>query len=445
MLEYFAYKKYKKNKAEKEGREHASSSPTSPTSPGAAPDSSSKRRSGTSTALASPLLNEDDERFLERLTSSSTAHDEDGGPRPPLPPRVKTPDLTWDSDSESFRRIVEGVDGRETANNKDKQISVKDKGKAAIDKVSLFIRSKTTNKKHDKLAVPSPEVEREEDDLTRVLEDLNLAARNNKAFALSAESNELVGKFTLVLKDLVNGVPTAVNDLTSLLEDKDGALSKNYEKLPKSMKKLVTQLPDKLSDSLAPELLAATAAAQGVSSKEAAAQGGMKGAAKRMLIPKNLKELITKPGAVVSMLKGIVNALKLRWPAFMGTNVIWSLALFLLLFVLWYCHKRGREVRLDKEEKEKTGTVDGSSRIEELPDDPALPDPGPGSSRTRTRSSGSGAGSHVVVEPPTPTTREHGDRDGGDGRRSSPRRRRSHRRRRSSESGSGEERRRRRD
>ena len=41
-----------------------------------------------------------------------------------------------------------------------------------------------------------------------------------------------------------------------------------------------------------------------------------------------------------------------------------------LLFVLWYCHKRGREVRLERE-----GTVEAGSRIEELPDDPALPPP----------------------------------------------------------------------
>ena len=46
---------------------------------------------------------------------------------------------------------------------------------------------------------------------------------------------------------LVNGVPTAVHDLTSLLDDPDNTLAKNYEKLPRSLKKLVTQLPEKLS------------------------------------------------------------------------------------------------------------------------------------------------------------------------------------------------------
>lgn len=35
--------------------------------------------------------------------------------------------------------------------------------------------------------------------------------------------------------------------------------------------------------------------------------------------------------------------------------------------MLWYCHKRGREVRLEREASEAS-----SGRVEELPDDPAL-------------------------------------------------------------------------
>ncbi|KAM7198591.1 hypothetical protein V8F20_006121 [Naviculisporaceae sp. PSN 640] len=408
MLEYFAYKKFKKNKAEKAAAASAAATPTAENAP-SSPAPAGPSRTPSTVATATPLLTADDERFLERLTSHPTsAHDEDveEGPRPALPPRIKTPDLTWDSDSESF---VKGASSKD----KDKTTvgTAKDKAKAGINRVSLFLKSKAPNNNNNKqLAVPSSsgkEVTREEDDLTRVLEDLNLAARNNKAFALSADSNELVRKFTLVLKDLVNGVPTAVNDLTSLLDDRDGVLSKNYEKLPSSLKKLVTQLPDKLSESIAPELLATAAAAQGISADEAAKSGGIKGAAKRMLIPKNLKDLVTKPGAVVSMLKGIMNALKLRWPAFMGTNVIWSLALFLLLFVLWYCHKRGREVRLDKEAKEKEGdVVDGRDRVEELPDDPALPAP-----ESRTGRSTGATTVPVVVEPEGVRAR------GGDGSR----------------------------
>lgn len=35
------------------------------------------------------------------------------------------------------------------------------------------------------------------------------------------------------------------------------------------------------------------------------------------------------------------------------------------MFVLWYCHKRGRDVRLDKE---KSAAADMDGRVEELSD-----------------------------------------------------------------------------
>jgi hypothetical protein len=99
------------------------------------------------------------------------------------------------------------------------------------------------------------------------------------------------------------------------------------------LQKLVTQLPDKLTKNLAPELLAVAAEAQALNGSAAASSAGagatsFSAAAKSFLKPTSLKDLVTKPGAVVSMLKAIMNALKLRWPAFMGTNVLLSLALF---------------------------------------------------------------------------------------------------------------------
>ena len=53
--------------------------------------------------------------------------------------------------------------------------------------------------------------------------------------------------------------------------------------------------------------------------------------------------------------------------------------------MLWYCHKRGREVRLEREATERgeknaaaaTAAADAAGdRVEELPDDPQLPPPG---------------------------------------------------------------------
>jgi hypothetical protein len=178
------------------------------------------------------------------------------------------------------------------------------------------------------LPVVTPEeATKEEDDINRVLDDLNLATVNNRAFSVSKESQELVQKFTVILKDLVNGVPTAYDDLVHLLEDSQGTLAKSYDHLPSFLKKLITQLPDKMTNHLAPELLAVAAEAQGVNAATAS-KGGISGMAKNFFKVSSLKDLVAKPGAVVSLLKTILNALKVRWPAFMGTNVLLSLALF---------------------------------------------------------------------------------------------------------------------
>jgi hypothetical protein len=106
-------------------------------------------------------------------------------------------------------------------------------------------------------------------------------------------------------------------------------LAKSYDHLPSFLQKLITQLPTKLTGSLAPELLAVATEAQAFNTAGASATGGGLGAAaKSFLKPTSLKDLVTKPGAVVGLLKTIMNALKVRWPAFMGTNVLLSLGLF---------------------------------------------------------------------------------------------------------------------
>jgi hypothetical protein len=342
MLEYFTYKKYKKNKEEKE-KTKASQKPESP----AAEVAATSTKPAIATQLKEkpaehekhekhekPVLDDNEQSWFERLTSGQVSvedlPDEDEGPKPTLPPRVKTPDLSWDSDSESF--VKQSLDdkgkGKAAATTGDSS----KKGPSAAEKLGrrisvLVRRGPKKDVKPTNLAVPEPEADKEKDDLSRVLDDLNLSAKNNRAFNLSAESADLVAKFTVVLKDLVNGVPTAVDDLKSLMDTEDGAFQKNFEKLPGSIKKLVESLPGKLGSTLAPEILLAAAESQGISAQDKS-KAGMKSTAKSMLTPKNLAELVTKPSAIISMLKAIMNALKVRWPAFIGTNVIWSVALF---------------------------------------------------------------------------------------------------------------------
>ncbi|KAH7261356.1 uncharacterized protein BKA55DRAFT_591502 [Fusarium redolens] len=378
MLEYLTYKKIKKNRAEKAAAAEETAKKTEAGSSvdpsyGHVPDFSNdasrasghqhRRRStqhslSSNTPPLSPVLDRDDEAWLQSIL-------EDDGPAPPLPPRINTPQIDLSSASESEIEAVKAL--QEPKSKKDKKREKKDKEKEKHDKqpnrlTALFTRHKKPQdglKPEDNVA--PPEAEREEQDLGNVLDRLNLQAKNNKIVSLSNESSELLSRFTQVFKDLANGVPTAYGDLASLVEDRDGAINRGFEKLPSSLKKLVTQLPDKLTSSLAPELLAAAAESQGL---KANTEKGVKDAAIDLLKPSNLTDLVTKPGAVVGMLKAIVNALKVRWPAFI-----------VLMFVLWYCHKRGREVRLEREKSLAETPVDGSDRIEELPDDPLLPGP----------------------------------------------------------------------
>jgi len=156
-----------------------------------------------------------------------------------------------------------------------------------------------------------------------------------------------------VLKDLVNGVPTAYNDLENLLTDSETQLKKMYGNLPPFLQNLVKSLPAKMSAGLVPELLAASSEKPGFDAQQRmgaeASTGQKKKRSKRSQIP-SLKSLVSAQGAVATMLRTILNFLKLRFPMFItGTNVLMSLAVFLLLFVFWYCHKRGRETRLEGE------------------------------------------------------------------------------------------------
>ncbi|KAG6006267.1 hypothetical protein E4U43_000465 [Claviceps pusilla] len=411
MLEYFTYKKVKKHKAEKaakqDAKKEAEASRLSQTGPinvvAAASSRSGKHRHSRSqnrnshdksndhghdhdhdhdhdndndNDLDRAVIRPGDESFLEELIAS------DDVPAPPLPPRLYSRDLDWPSDNEDAitTSAPPSYQNDQNAQNITTDASVKeakDKQAKKQNRLSaLFTRRKQQPAASLEPAAaaaaaarsettPLAEQEKEKKDLSKVLQRLNLSVKNNKV--ISTDSSAAITAFTNVFKDLVNGVPTAYDDLMRIIDDKDGALARGFDKLPNSLKKLVTQLPDKITSTLGPELLAAAAASQGI---KAETSGGFKGAAKSVLLPANLAQLVTKPGAIVSMLRAIVEVLKTRWPAFIGMNVIWGVALSLLLFVLWYCHKRGRQVRLENER-----AIDGSDRIEELPDDLALPAP----------------------------------------------------------------------
>ncbi|KAK4226165.1 hypothetical protein QBC38DRAFT_481122 [Podospora fimiseda] len=345
-------------------------------------DARKGKDSATPAQAATLLLDEEDEQFLERLVSR-TADEQDDGPRPALPPRSKTPDLNliWDEETETFHafdnledpfaKALVLADTTNTNNPAADSSSTptdivdkdaKDKEKEMEKKPSRLSRmfhrdtkekEKETSKKstNNNLEVPSSSSstpEKEWADLSRLLDKLtpSPSSSESKTQILTREArDQVLTPFLQILKDLANGVPTAADDLKSLLDGRSDIISKSFSKLPSSLQKLVTQLPDKLTSKLAPEILALAAEAQGID-KERLAKKGMKG-----LMPTSLSEMALTPALIKSMLKAIVNALKTRWPAFAGASALWSVAVVLLLFVLWYCHKRGREEREKKEQE----------------------------------------------------------------------------------------------
>lgn len=99
-----------------------------------------------------------------------------------------------------------------------------------------------------------------------------------------------------------------------------------------------------MQSNLTPELLRTAAAVSPAAAAELEALGGV--------LP-TLKELVTKPGLVMGLLKSVVNLLKTRFPAMLGgTSVALSMGIFGMYYVYFSlypgCPCRGLGVRRTK-------------------------------------------------------------------------------------------------
>jgi hypothetical protein len=160
------------------------------------------------------------------------------------------------------------------------------------------------------------QAKKDEEDLTSVLDQLNLSAVNNRVFSFSKESQQLMDRFKLVLKDIINGVPTAYDDLENLLTNSEGQLNKLFAGMPPFLQTLVKSLPSKMTTSIAPELLAMASEKPGVQAQSTKEEDGtQKDKKKKTRIP-SLRTMVSEKGAVATMLQSILNFLKLRFPAF---------------------------------------------------------------------------------------------------------------------------------
>lgn len=308
-----------------------------------------------------PVLSEEDEKFLNHITSDEKA--------PPLPARPGVLGLPVAGDTKGNDAQVALMNGAQniplpdtpneiseeppmlegsvTALEDSAKASKEQKQKptwswlrrdsrdanrqataASLMDVAEGLKSADAKPNEDGV-VEDPEAKKEEEDMTIVLERLNLAAVNNRVFSISEETQVLLQQFNQVFKDLVNGVPTAYNDLEILLKNGDRQLQKTFNQLPSFLQQLIERLPSTMTKGFAPEIMAAAAERAEKSGISTENVGKAAAAAKKMgLKTPGLKDLIGKPGAIAGMMRSVMTYLRARFPAFMGMNVLWSLALF---------------------------------------------------------------------------------------------------------------------
>jgi hypothetical protein len=184
--------------------------------------------------------------------------------------------------------------------------------------------------------------EKQEKEVSVLLDNLSLSNINNRVFSFSAESQKYYDRFTQVLKDTLNGAPTAYEDMDKLMKEAGPTLEKHFDSMPPFVQTLVKSLPAKLGTTLGPELMAAAShkpdddlktkmastskSDAGVASAEASEP--KEGEKKKRRIP-GLKSLTSSNGVVASILRNIVNFLQVRFPFLVSTtNVVMSLAVF---------------------------------------------------------------------------------------------------------------------
>ena len=197
--------------------------------------------------------------------------------------------------------------------------------------------------------------ERQEKEVSVLLDNLNLSSINNRVFAFSADTQTYYERFAQVLKDSINGAPTAYDDMDKLMREAGPKLEQQFQSMPPFVQTLVKSLPARLGSTLGPEMLAAASEKPGADMKSRMEAASAPGAAsdtsggvnlnassssetaekdseeqgkKKRRIP-GLKSLVSSEGAVASMLRNVVTFLQTRFPLLASTtNVVMSLAVF---------------------------------------------------------------------------------------------------------------------
>lgn len=214
----------------------------------------SKARLATASKSDTPVLSEEDEQFLDHITSQENPPPlparpvltipeirdaqvalMDGADNIPLPatPNEVTKELVAEPDSEATATDDASPNKPKATwswlrrDSREVRVQQREDTASGLDAIAANLRKAEAEDSDD-----TKEAQREEEDMTVVLERLNLAAVNNRVFSISDDTQELLEKFNLVFKDLINGVPTAYDDLESLLTNGDRQLQRRSTPSP---------------------------------------------------------------------------------------------------------------------------------------------------------------------------------------------------------------------
>ncbi|CAE6512791.1 unnamed protein product [Rhizoctonia solani] len=367
MLPYYAYKKYKKNQALKEA-----------------------------------ALDKKDEQFLTEVVEQPPPAPEPSTPATTVDSLFEDSKSDWNNDkekkSEPWGQTIKrwGTFGRA---NSSSSISKKDSTSPTPSNSRPQTPGETPKSPAEEpvaaaadSATPEPELTKEQRDLAAVLDSLDMQAGHQGIAFTTPDTRALLQQFTQIIKDVINGVPTAYNDLIEFFESSSTQLSKEWNSLPSSFQKLIRSLPL----GIPPDVFTAMAAtavplAGGQSGTEPAPQASAglgnkfnpmsmftktnpKTGAKSATLPRpgQVKDLLGSGGGIATILRSIVTFLKTRFPMLAGTNALMSMGISILMLLLWYCYKRGKEVRLQKEaEAAKLEAKDAPELVNDTPNKPA--------------------------------------------------------------------------
>ena len=180
------------------------------------------------TAVEAPVLNEEDEAFLHRIATEGVPPELPERPAPPLPARPQdlpeagetqgnnaqialfngaqdipipdAPDTPEGVLTTAEGQHIEKKTGKEGAKKSKWSWLRRDSRDARRQATATGLMSAAEGLKspdaqpNEDGQVSDPEAKREEEEMSHVLEDLNLAAVNNRVFSISTESKELLHK-----------------------------------------------------------------------------------------------------------------------------------------------------------------------------------------------------------------------------------------------------------